>query len=101
MASKPDRRAEVIPSPLLVQAIENNLLLKQVMEKVGEINKKQDINHLVSIALRDHNTIERVDELWTGFGNLKFLLRVIAGSLALIPIVAALLTVLHFTVHWP
>src|SRR5258708_28055120 len=99
MGSKPGRRAEVIPSPLLVQAIENNLLLKQVMEKVGEIKKKQDINHLVSIALRDHNTIERVDDVWTGFGSLKFLLRVIAGTLPPIPIAAAPLPVPHFPVH--
>jgi hypothetical protein len=86
---------------MLVQAIENNVLLHQLVDKVEDIQKKQETNHLVAVALRDHNTIEKVEQLWSGFGNLKFVMWLLAGLIAMIPIAAGGLTASHFLFGWP
>lgn len=97
-ASVTDRRAI---DPMLIQQIENNVLLKQVVQNVKEVSDKQDLNHLVAIQLRDHSTIERVDALWAGFGSFKFLLRFIAAMLGAIPLTVGVLTLTHYAFNWP
>lgn len=83
--------------PLLQQAIENNVLIKLAREDLKEMARKQDENHIVTLALKEHKTIDRVDNLWEDFGQMKFLVRVILAMASLIPA----LTITHVLWHWP
>ncbi|MGH8305918.1 MAG: hypothetical protein ACRETG_09940 [Steroidobacteraceae bacterium] len=84
-------RSEDDASPALVQAIENNLLLHQALGELKDIKTAQGINHLVSLALKEHNTIERVDSLWAQMGQVTFLLRTLLGIVSLLATIAAVL----------
>ena len=88
-----DKAGEEI-SPALVQLIENNLLLKTAIADIKTIKATQEMNHVIAIELRDHNTIERVDQLRLTISNAR---RVLVG----IGAVLAALWATHTIWNWP
>ncbi len=85
-------------SPELVQAIENNILLKQAMADLRDIKANQATDHLVIVALRDHKTIERLDQLWTAFAGAKWML---ATSVGLAATIVGVFFATHSVWGWP
>ena len=69
-------------SPALVQLVENNLLLHQAIADLKHIKAVQEMNHVVAVELRDHQTIERVDKLWLTVNNARWLLGGLAAILS-------------------
>lgn len=85
-------------SPELVQAIENNVLLKQAMVELKTIKDVQETDHLVIVALRDHKTIERLDQLWEIFKAARW---TIIASLGLTTTALGALFTTHVVWGWP
>jgi hypothetical protein len=88
-------------SPALVQLVENNLLLKQAIDNLKDLKASQEINHLVALEIRDHNTIPKADKSWETIVTVR---RVLTAVAALMTALAALLGVLwatHSIWNWP
>jgi hypothetical protein len=85
-------------SPELVQAIENNILLKQAMGELKEIKAIQETDHLVIVALRDHKTIERLDKMWIAFTSARW---VIGSTIGLLIAILGALYTTHSVWGWP
>jgi hypothetical protein len=78
--------------------IENGVKLDLLIISVADMKAKQDANHVVTMALAEHQTIARVDALWTDLGQIKWLLRLAVTGVLGIPSLAA---VSHVLFRWP
>lgn len=86
---------------ILTKLVENSVKLDRALRDLDEIKAKQETNHIVSLALREHKTIERVDSMWVKMGELNMLVRAVAGVVALVVASAPALLLTHTIWRWP
>jgi hypothetical protein len=87
--------------PVLVKVIETSIQLNIALERLTSIERKQDINHVVSLALQEHHTIDRVDTLWDTMRQLNGSIRVIRYLIIAIASCIPALVATHQIWHWP